>query len=153
MYHDRRDEVLRVAGQGYTTKQARDCVIGAVVGRIVKDIEIDGKVLKALFDTGSARSYITAKFRPPVSVRVPPITVGLGGMERRIDERCIISAKIDGLDFDLTAFVVDELGAIEEGKLDAIVGALTMEEWWIKLDPQSRTLDLSQLRRREFTEY
>jgi hypothetical protein len=33
------------------------------------------------------------------------------------------------------------------------VGALTMEEWYIKLDPQRGELDLSGLRKREFTKY
>lgn len=123
------------------------------MSRIVKDIEIGGRQLKALFDTGSTRSYITAEFCPGTYRRVPPIRVGLGGIERRLDQRCDLTAKIEGLEFDMVAYVVDELGAIEEGQLGAIVGALTMEEWWIKLDPQAGTLDLSQLRERAFTEY
>ena len=38
-------------------------------------------------------------------------------------------------------------------ELDAIIGALTMERWEIKLDPRSGSLDLEGLRRREFTEF
>jgi hypothetical protein len=79
--------------------------------------------------------------------------VGLGDTERRLEERCIVVATIEGLPFDMAAFVVDDLGETEHGRLDAIVGATTMEEWWIKPDPQAGTLDLTQLRRREFTEY
>jgi len=37
--------------------------------------------------------------------------------------------------------------------LDVIIGALTMERWEIRLDPQTGTLDLEGLRRREFTEF
>jgi len=51
------------------------------------------------------------------------------------------------------AYVVKDLGETEYGRLDAIVGALTMEEWYIKLDPRRGELDLSGLRKREFTEY
>jgi len=55
------------------------------MSRIVKDIEVDGRNLKAL-----------------------------------------------GLEFDMTAYIVKELGETEHGPLDAIIGALTMEEWYIK---------------------
>ncbi|MEW5768422.1 MAG: hypothetical protein AB1797_12535 [bacterium] len=48
---------------------------------------------------------------------------------------------------------IDELGQTELGPIDAIIGVLCMEEWYIKLDPRSGTLDLSGLKRREFTEY
>jgi hypothetical protein len=131
------------------------------MARIVKEIKIEEKRLKALFDNGSLRSYITAEFRPPVSRKVSPIpglsvanvTVGLGGVVRRLDERCDLTATIDGLEFDMMAYVVKDLGETEYGRLDAIVGALTMEEWYIKLDPRGGELDLSGLRKREFTEY
>lgn len=53
----------------------------------------------------------------------------------------------------MTAYIVDELGETEHGPLDAIIGALTMEEWYIKLDPHTGELDLSGLRKREFAEY
>ena len=41
----------------------------------------------------------------------------------------------------------------EHGPLDAVAGALTMEEWYIKLDARIGELDLSGLRKMEFTEY
>lgn len=123
------------------------------MGRIVRDIEIQGRPARALFDTGSQRSYIRADVAPPSSRAVPPLRVGLGGEFRQLDTRCDLTAKIDGLEFDMTAYVVDELGETEHGRLDAIVGALTMEEWWIKVDPQAGELDLAGLRGREFTEY
>ena len=82
-----------------------------------------------------------------------PITVAIGGKTRSLDERCLVTAKIDGLEFGMTAYIIDELGETEHGSVDAIIGALTMEEWYIKLDPRSGTLDLSGLRKREFTEF
>ena len=123
------------------------------MARIVKEIEAGGRTLRALFDSGSLRSYIKAELRPPTTRRVKPIMVGLGGEIRRLDERCDLTAAIDGLEFDLTAYIVEELGETEHGPLDAVVGALTMEEWYIKLDPRTGELDLSGLRKREFTEY
>lgn len=119
----------------------------------MRQIRVDGRWLRALFDPDSLRSYISAEFRPPSTRKAPPITVGLGGQVRRLDERCDITAAIEGLEFDMTAYVVDALGETEAGRIDAIVGALTMEEWWIKLDPKTGEVDLTGLRRREFTEY
>ena len=40
-----------------------------------------------------------------------------------------------------------------EKKIDVIVGALTMEQWEIIPSLKEGTLDLSGLKRREFTEY
>ena len=121
--------------------------------RIEKEIGVEGRQLRALFDTGSLRSYVRPEFRPAVTRRVSSITVGLGGTVRQLDERCDFTARIDGLEFDMTAYVLEELGETEHGPLDLLVGALTMEEWYIKLDPQKGELDLSGLRNREFTEY
>jgi hypothetical protein len=123
------------------------------MSRIVKEIKVGGRALRTLFDSGSLRSYIKAEFRPPTARKVKPITVGLGGEVRQLDERCDLTAAIDGLELDMTAYIVEELGETEHGPLDAIVGALTLEEWYIKLDPRTGELDLSGLRKREFTEY
>jgi len=38
-------------------------------------------------------------------------------------------------------------------ELDIIIGTTTMEEWEIRLDSKNEGLDLSGLRRREFTEF
>jgi hypothetical protein len=65
----------------------------------------------------------------------------------------LIQGKIEGLDFLADAVPVAELGKADGYELDAIIGALTMERWEIKLDPRSGSLDLEGLRRREFTEF
>jgi hypothetical protein len=64
-----------------------------------------------------------------------------------------IDGKIEGLDFFTDAVAVTELGAADGHELDAVVGALTLERWEIRLDPKSGTLDLEGLRRREFIEF
>ena len=123
------------------------------MSRIVRQIQVEGRSLNALFDTGPVRPYITAGSQPAVTRRSTPISVAFGGRARRLDDRCDFPAVIDGLEFDITAYVIDELGETEFGRLDVIIGAPTMEEWWIKLDPHNNELDLSSLRRREFTEF
>lgn len=123
------------------------------MARIVKQVEQGGRTLRTLFDTGYLRSYIKAEFRPTSAHKVKPITVGSGGEIHRLDERCDLTATIDGPQFDMTAYIVPGLGETEHGPLDAMVGALTMYEWYIKLDPRMGELHLSGLRKREFTEY
>lgn len=123
------------------------------MGRIVHEIEVSGKKVKALFDAGSLRSYIRREFGPPTTRKVSAIRVGLGGKTVLLDSRCDLTATIDGLEFDFTAYLIEEIGETEYGRIDAIIGALAMEEWWIKPDPKTKTLDLSGLRRREFTEF
>ncbi len=124
-----------------------------MMSRIVQEVVIGGKRLRALFDTVSLRSYIRSDAKPPNIRRARPVTVGIGGKVRKLEERCDVPVGIDGLEFDMTAYLVDELGETEHGPVDIIVGALTMEEWYIKLDPRSGALDLSGLRKREFTEF
>jgi hypothetical protein len=79
--------------------------------------------------------------------------VGLGRKEIEVKETCVTIGKSEGLVFDTEAIPIEELGKADGYSLDAIIGALTMEKWEIKLDPRTRELDLEGLRRREFTEY
>jgi hypothetical protein len=63
-----------------------------LMARIVKEVEIGGRNLRTLFDTGHLRSYIKAEFYPPGTRNVKPITVGLGGEIHQLDERRDLSA-------------------------------------------------------------
>jgi hypothetical protein len=49
--------------------------------------------------------------------------------------------------------VTEDLGIINGRQLDLIIGAKTMEGWEIRLDPKTGEVDLTGLKRREFTEY
>jgi len=125
------------------------------MARIIKSIEIEGRQAVALFDTGATYTYV----RSPLVREVPrralrkPVQVGLGGRSIKIRELCFLQGKIEGLDFLTDAVPVSKLGAADGHELDAIIGARTMEQWEIKLDPKAGTLDLEGLRRREFTEF
>ncbi len=123
--------------------------------RIIKEIEIEGKKTKALFDTGAFHSYVLRRLLNGVPIRELPIpyTVGLGGEPIEVKESCIIVGKIEGYGFDGMANVVDDLGKIDGKKLDCIIGALIMEAWEITLNPRDGTLGLEGLKRRVFIEY
>lgn len=123
--------------------------------RIIKEIEIEGTKANALFDTGSFHTYVVRRLLEGVpSHPVPrPYKVGLAGKAIEVREHCLINGKIEGLDFSTYATPIDDLGNLDGKILDVIIGAGTMEEWEIILNLKDGTLDLSGLKRREFTEY
>lgn len=126
-----------------------------VMGRIVKEVELGGKKLRALFDTGSERSYINRNALPGTAPceKVPPFTVGLGGKEHTVDEVCVVVPQIENMGFDVKSHPLDKIGEIDGKEIDFLIGATTMEEWDIKLDSKKRELDLTGLKKREFTEF
>lgn len=93
-----------------------------------------------------------AKETPRMEVPAPP-HVALGGKSVEIREVCFIRGKIEGLDFFTDAVPLEEIGHADGYDLDALIGARTMEQWEIRLDPRTGALDLEGLRRREFTEF
>jgi hypothetical protein len=125
------------------------------MGRIVKQIEIEGQAATVLFDRGASTSYVRRDLIAEVPKRTlpQPYRVGLGGKTLEVREVCLVIARIEGLSFDTEAVAVDGLGKIDGHDLDAIIGVLAMEKWEIKLDPKTGALDLDGLRRREFTEF
>ncbi len=125
------------------------------MGRIIKEIQIEGKPGVALFDTGSIHTYIRREFLADVPKRsiAKPYKVALGGRQIEVRELCVALGEIEGLEFDAEAVPLDEIGRADGHELDAIIGALTMEKWEIRLDPRKQQLDIEGLRRREFTEF
>jgi len=125
------------------------------MARIIKLIEIQGQPAQALFDSGAVNTYVRTPLveNAPRQAMLKPVHVGLDGRNIEIRELCLIQGKIEGLDFLADAVPVAELGKADGHELDAIIGALTMERWEIKLDPKTAALDLEGLRRREFTEF
>jgi len=123
------------------------------VARIIKTIEIEGRPAVALFDTDALYSYVRSSLvrEVPRRAMIPPAHVALGGREIDILELCLVQGKIEGLDFLGDAVPVDNIGHVDGNDLDALIGAITMERWEIKLDPKTGTLDLEGLERREFT--
>ncbi|MBM3236544.1 hypothetical protein FJZ31_09630 [Candidatus Poribacteria bacterium] len=125
------------------------------MSRIIKTIEIEGNSAVAMFDTGALYTYMRsslAQDAPRIKMPTPPI-VAIGGRTLEIQELRFIRGKIEGLDFVTDAVPIDELGKVDGYDLDVLIGARTMEQWEIKLDLKTGTLDLEGLRRREFTEF
>ena len=125
------------------------------MGRIIKTIEIEGRPAVALFDTSAVFTYIREHLLTTVPRKAvtEPFRVALGGRSIEVQELCLIGGRIEGLAFDTDAVPVAELGRADGHELDVLIGARTMEQWEIRLDPRSGKLDLEGLRRREFTEF
>lgn len=124
------------------------------MARIIKEIEVDGKKLIALFDTGSTNTYIREETAPANKMTLKyPFRIGLGGKTREIKEMCLIEGEIEGLGFSTDSYITEDLETINGKQLDLIIGAKTMEGWEIRLDPKTGELDLTGLRKREFIEY
>ena len=125
------------------------------MSRIIKEIEVEGKPAVASFDTGATFTYVLSSLISETPRRrfKEPAHVALGGRDIDIAELCFVEGKIEGLDFFTDAVPIDKLGRADGHQLDALIGALTMERWEIKLDPKTGELDLEGLRPREFTEF
>src|SRR5438552_6290115 len=84
----------------------------AIMSRIVKEIEIEGKKALALFDTGAFYSYVRNSLLPsnPVKKRVKkPFSVGLGARKIVVRELCLVGGQIEGLPFEMTAVPVRDI--------------------------------------------
>ena len=123
--------------------------------RIVREVEIEGKKARALFDTGSLHTYASRWLLEGVPIRTlsQPYRVALGGRIIEVKEHCSIEGKIEGLGFHTEVIPIDEVGKVDGTTVDVLIGALTMKEWEIIPNPKDATLDLSGLERREFTEF
>lgn len=69
--------------------------------RIAKEIEIEGKKARALFDTGSMHTYVSRWLLEGVPIRTlsQPYRVALGGKVIDVREHCSVQATIEGLGF------------------------------------------------------
>ena len=123
--------------------------------RIIKELEIEGKKAAALFDTGAFHTYATRRLLEGVPLRpvLEPYKIALGGRTIVVKEHCSIGGRIEGSGFHTEAIPIDDLGKVDGKTIDVLIGASTMEEWEIIANPKDGTLDLSGLKRREFTEY
>ncbi len=124
------------------------------MARTFRNIQIEGKNAFVLFDTGSIRSYVKEEFASINKWKTIPFEVGLGGYSFKVNEACGLNCIIEGLGFDIKAHPVKKIGKDEHGReIDAIIGATAMEEWGLIPDPRTGSIDLTLLRKREFTEF
>ena len=123
------------------------------MSRIIKTIEIEGEPAVALFDAGVVYTYVRSSFvrDAPRRAMIPPAHVGLAGREIDISELCLVAGKIEGLDFLADTVPLEDISHAGGYELDVLIGALTMEQWEIQLDPKNNALGLERLKQREFT--
>jgi predicted aspartyl protease len=96
--------------------------------------------VRALFDTGATVNYLTpqvAKEFSDVKTVTAPFRVGLGGKRHVIKEALPLVVKLDRQDLGLQVFHV-----VPVKRFDAILGALFMEQWGIRLDPKRRRIEI-----------
>jgi hypothetical protein len=113
---------------------------------VSREIEVEGVTRRTVFDVGVRRSYI--RDSATVGGLVVPIRrprrVSRNGRRLSIDETCVVRGWIEGHAFEILADVVDDLGTDEVGReIDVLLGAITMRQWGIKLDPRNEYLDLT----------
>ena len=116
------------------------------MGRIRTGIQINGRDCWTLFDSGARNNYIVPIAVSGNDLKDLPVrrTTGLGGKEHQVDQSCHVFAKVEGHWVELHAGVVDEIGRDEDGKpIEVLFGALSMQEWGIRLDVPNERLDLS----------
>jgi hypothetical protein len=77
----------------------------------------------------------------------------LGGSTHEVTHVCLVQATIDDHPLEFQASVIDEIGPDEDGRvIDVLFGAIAMQLWGIRLDPQNEVLDLSHFTR-DFVEF
>jgi hypothetical protein len=126
------------------------------LGRIYESVEVNGKRLNTLFDSGAVRSYITRKSAEETGLKIEKLKTAFKtalGKTHIISEYCVVQGNIKGNPFYITSNVIEELGMDEKGEeIRLLFGANDMQIWNINLDLKRETLDLSRFRK-EFIEY
>jgi hypothetical protein len=125
------------------------------MGRIRSEIEVDGRHLWTLFDSGARNSYITREAARGLDVKLlpKPRQAMLGGGTHSVNEACLIPASMGGRTLAFQASVIDEIGIDKEGRtIEVFFGALAMPLWGIRLDPPNERLDFTHFTR-DFLEF
>ncbi|MCL0089907.1 retropepsin-like domain-containing protein [Dehalococcoidia bacterium] len=125
------------------------------MGRIRQTINIHGRNVRTLFDTGARNTYIIPDVAAQLTITsLPrPTYTKLGGETKVSSQAAVLVGEIDGKPFHTEAMVIDRIGNDEEEKaIEVLFGALAMQQWGIRLIPEQEKLDLSHYPT-EFTEF
>jgi len=104
------------------------------------EVEISGKKLNAILDTGSRRSYIRKEHVGEFpKAPVEPFGVMLGGKAYRFDEVRIVTGLVKDTEerkyrFTERLFEVEDLGEENGKKIDILFGAGILEDWGADID-------------------
>lgn len=116
------------------------------MGRIRQMINVDGRDSWTLFDSGARNTYVV----PDVAAMLAttklhrPTQTKLGGETKSSSLAAVLVGEIEGKPFHTEAMVLDRIGTDEDGKnIEILFGALAMQQWGIRLVPETESLDLS----------
>ncbi len=116
------------------------------MGRIRKMIKAAGKESWTLFHTGARNTYVIADVAARLATtNLPhPTYTKLGGETNSSSQAAVLLGEVGGRPFHTEAMVIDHIGLDEDGKaIEVLFGALAMQQWGIRLIPESEDLDLS----------
>jgi len=116
------------------------------MGRIRSEILVGNRKRWTLFDLGARHSYIVSAAAAALGVQDLPVqrTTTLGGKMHTVRQVCLVFAEVDGHPLDFEANVIDEIGRDRDGqRIEVLLGALAMQAWGVKLDPQNERVDWS----------
>jgi hypothetical protein len=125
------------------------------MGRIRREIGVQGHKRWTLFDSGARNTYVTPEVARTCEVVELPVarSSALGGKVHPFTRTCLLLAEIDGQPVETHASVIDEIGKDEDGRAIAVLfGALAMQEWGIRLDVPNERLDMTHYSR-DFVEF
>jgi len=116
------------------------------MGRIRQIINVNGRKCWTLFDTGARNTYVIPEVATllTISKTKKPFRSAIGGAVRETTETALLEAEIEGRRISTHAMVIDEIGNDEDGKsIEILFGALAMQQWGIRLNPEQEKLDLT----------
>jgi hypothetical protein len=116
------------------------------MGRIRQMIQVDGREAWTLFDSGARNTYVVPEVAALLATaKLPrPTHTRLGGETKTSTVAAVLVGELQGKPFHTEAMVIDRIGTDEEGKpIEILFGALAMQQWGIRLVPETETLDLS----------
>lgn len=116
------------------------------MGRIRQNIDVHGRPSWTLFDSGARNTYVTTDVAANLTTidMEHPIRTALAGAVLESNTTTVLEAEIKGRPISTHAVVVDHIGIDDDGKpIEVLLGALAMQQWGIRLNPQEEEIDLS----------
>ncbi len=114
------------------------------MGRVFREIEVNGNRFWTLFDSGARSTYVV-KSVSILSGRLPKaVERRLGGKTFIIEEGGALIGTVEGYGIAVSALVIDHLFPDEHGRpIEIIFGAEAMELWGIGIDMANKRLDFT----------
>ena len=125
------------------------------MGRIRKLIRIDGRECWTLFDSGSRNTYVLPSVADNLQTSKTDhiFRAAIGGEVKVSNRSALLEAEVEGHPISTHAMIVDSIGLDEDGKaIEILFGALSMQQWGIRLIPEEEKIDLTHYPR-EFLEF